>query len=1280
MLNRLLHFSTKLLIAVLLLVAVVLGSARLLVPVLGQYKNELAALAAHATGRTVTIRRMKATWRGLSPVVKLVGVSIASREHPDQRLDIDQVWVRIDLRRYLLERELRFSGVDVIGTRFTLLRDADGHLSVQEFPVGPEAAPLDISVMSRLSLHDAGITVRDLQDGHPALHFSDVTLALRNDGDRHSVSGRVRLPDELGHTVEIEARLQGTAPNPLDWQGRIYLRGQGLQLSSLVPLLRPDAQAVTGNADIRLWAELDAGAPVSVSSELDVSGFTVQAGDAKNGVLRADRLRVQLGWQRRVHGWQAALQQFRMRSGDQDWYLDNLSASSLTRDQNSYLDAVASHLPLVPMRGLLAVLPGLDKALRGQVLALQPSGELEDVHLLLRQAPDAVVIERLSTRFHGLGIAQSGAIPAFSGLDGSLEGSQATGRLVLDSTDSSFQDDRLFRAPLHFDHLQGTVSWQDDADGMSLASESLRVDNAHLATDTRFRLQWPHDGAAPVLDLQTAVPRAGISHMHDYLPARHMSPVGVHWLDRSLQGGEVRDGSVRIEGRLDQLPFDHGEGRLEVRLPVTGATLDFNEHWSPVEDLDAQVDFNGRQMDILSQRGRIRSAALHAVHAHIADLKHPHLTVSGDVSGALPVMMEELGSSPLGDTYGGFVDRVTTSGTAGLHLDIEVPLEKHHKPVSVSGRIQLKGNGLALHDSDIALSGIHGRLDFNEKGIHGDGLKARLFNHPVQARVWSEPSRHITRIALNGPLGLIDRLLPKQDPLRAEFHGHSDWQVLVTARGTPQRGQHADVGLEIRSTLAGTAIDLPAPFGKTADSQRPLTLRIDQLEKDERELEVSYADVLDGLLLLDNDPHGMRLRKGVLAVGGAKPVLPDSNTLLVTGELPKFRLEDWKPHLHADGAAPAVPVRLKLQVGELELLGQRVHDTRLDLHAEGRSWVIRATGDQLAGDIRLLRSTSGLARVSMKLDHLQLEQVPESGKDTGPKPATTLQPGDIPDLQVDIGKMVYGGIDFGALQLYATRQPDNRLMISQFALDSRMLALHSSGEWHVQDQHSRSSVDLTLTGGRMGALLDAFGYEKIIKDGDLHGSLQASWPGAPWEAKPEKMDGKLTLVIKDGQLLDVEPGATGRALGLLSLGMLPRRLLALDFTDLFGKGFAFNRIGGDIVLDSGNAWMDGMVVDGPAAKIELTGRAGLKAQDYDEVVTVTPYLNSSLPLAGALAGGPAVGAAVIVAEKLLGGKIGINEMGRKQYTVTGSWSEPVIRSLTPKPVPKQKARDSEPFE
>jgi uncharacterized protein YhdP len=404
-------------------------------------------------------------------------------------------------------------------------------------------------------------------------------------------------------------------------------------------------------------------------------------------------------------------------------------------------------------------------------------------------------------------------------------------------------------------------------------------------------------------------------------------------------------------------------------------------------------------------------------------------------------------------------------------------------------------------------------------------------------------------------------------------------------------------------------------------------------------------------------------------------VLPDSNALLVTGELQQLRLEDWTPHLQGGGTAPALPVLVKLRVGDFELFGHRIRDTGLDIHADGRDWVIKAAGEQLDGEIRLASSATGLDGVSMNLNRLQLESVPA----TGPKQASTLRPADFPGLQVDTKKLIRNGVDFGSLLLNAEKQPDGKMEIRQLELDSAMLKLHSSGAWYVLDGRTRSSIDLTVTGGQLGKLLNALGYEKVFKDGDMSGSLVASWPGAPWEGKPDRMDGKLSLVIKNGQLLDVEPGAAGRALGLLSIGKLPRRLLALDFTDLFGKGFGFNRIGGDIVLDSGNAWMDKLVVDGPAAKIDISGRVGLEAQDYDQVVTVTPYLTSSLPLAGAIAGGPAVGAAVLVVDKLLEGKIGLNEIGRKQYTVTGPWAEPVIKPLKTA-ADKSKRQDKESFE
>jgi uncharacterized protein YhdP len=56
-----------------------------------------------------------------------------------------------------------------------------------------------------------------------------------------------------------------------------------------------------------------------------------------------------------------------------------------------------------------------------------------------------------------------------------------------------------------------------------------------------------------------------------------------------------------------------------------------------------------------------------------------------------------------------------------------------------------------------------------------------------------------------------------------------------------------------------------------------------------------------------------------------------------------------------------------------------------------------------------------------------------------------------------------------------------------------------------------------------------------------------------------------------------------------------------------------------------------------------------------------------------------VGAAVIVRDKLLEGRIGLNEMGRKQYTVTGPWAEPVIKPLKTA-ADKNKRQDKESFE
>ena len=75
--------------------------------------------------------------------------------------------------------------------------------------------------------------------------------------------------------------------------------------------------------------------------------------------------------------------------------------------------------------------------------------------------------------------------------------------------------------------------------------------------------------------------------------------------------------------------------------------------------------------------------------------------------------------------------------------------------VAVKGRITLDGNSLRVKNSTIALEDIRGELLFDDEGLEGDDLKARLYGKPARARVWSEAAGGVTNVSLDGPLAPI---------------------------------------------------------------------------------------------------------------------------------------------------------------------------------------------------------------------------------------------------------------------------------------------------------------------------------------------------------------------------------------------------------------------------------------------------------------------------------------------------------------------------------------------
>jgi uncharacterized protein YhdP len=109
-------------------------------------------------------------------------------------------------------------------------------------------------------------------------------------------------------------------------------------------------------------------------------------------------------------------------------------------------------------------------------------------------------------------------------------------------------------------------------------------------------------------------------------------------------------------------------------------------------------------------------------------------------------------------------------------------------------------------------------------------------------------------------------------------------------------------------------------------------------------------------------------------------------------------------------------------------------------------------------------------------------------------------------------------------------------------------------------------------------------------------------------------------------------------------------------------GFDFDEATGTFEMENGTAHTDNVELSSSAANISLVGSTNLVTRQYDQVMTVRPGLGNTLPIIGALAGGPGGAAAGLALQGLLQKQLG--EASQVQYTIRGSWDEPVIEPVS----------------
>jgi uncharacterized protein (TIGR02099 family) len=1255
-----------------------LSVARLLLPLVGDYRGEIEFWLAQIIGQPVHIGSIHASLRGINPVLRLKDLNLLGADSHDLLASFGEMDVELDIVQSLLHARPEVDTFRITGLVLVIERGPDGVLRVAGLGgsvgvKGDERSRAQfrrwLLARDRLAIEGAQVVWRRAEDGAAPLTFRDADIVITNTAFEHKLVASVNLPPALGEILRVVVNLRGDASLDADWQGEGYVQIKDAQLAGWRRYLSADLPDIkTGVVDAELWLAWNDGrlrdATAQISARrvelLPPAGVQGSAVRVRSFATLARWRNTSTGWAMRAEPFELALGRAPPVSATLGVELEQATTQSdapATLHMSLTQAVLQDALQLAEVSGRIP--PEALEWLRSSKL----QGELKDVYLRWQSAEAAPRwFAQATTR--DLAWQPVRRVPGVSGLAGTLyaDNDHMVAQLAGDGLRADFSG--LFREPLSLDRLSGTLQLQRVPSGWSLRSSGLSLANADGSAEVDLAADIPGDGSAPLLDLVAQLKDLRAEATSRYLPVRTMRPNLVAWLDQAIVAGRVPQAGIVLRGPINRFPFAAGDGRFAVHFDVADGTLQPAAGWPRIEDIRASVRFDEMSMRVLAANAQTLGSDLRNVDARIADFASPRraLTVTGAAQGTLTGGLRYLTESPLNKSIGVHFADAHGEGEVTTALSLRIPLNAAENHVAVKGAATFSGVDLWLAHDAVDLTDIYGKLTFSENSVTADAIAAQVLGQTAQLNVRSEPAeegRGVKTVAIDAqghgePRRLKDRL---GLDLLGLLEGSTDWHARLNVAANGAEGE-AGAQLTVQSALQGVRVMLPPPLGKEPAATRALMLTLPLPLGPGGPITARYGEDLRGVFEIGREKGKLGLQRGELRFGGIDARLPGAPGVQIAGYLPQFDLAPWLAYLSdaADSAGRSnLFSAINVSLGDARLLGRPYQRVVVEGARRNDGWWATLAGEKLRGTLWLPHDAE--APIRADFERLQVEaRPPEARADGAP-----ADPRRLPPLVVSAQDFVYEDLARGKLEATLLHTAQGYRLASG-RLENGPAVLIGTGDWTYVNGKHRTELDLVLETENAGATLASFGYAEALSEGVGHHTAYISWAGAPEEYAPAKLSGHAQVRLARGRILEVEPGA-GRIFGLLSIQALPRRL-TLDFSDLFAKGFTFDSIEGEFDIRDGIATTRDLKVSGPAAEIAIRGEVNLAERSYDEHVAVVPNLTTSLPLAVSVGVGlldPLAGAAVWVAEKLLRKPVG--SLTQFSYRVTGPWDNPVVSKV-----------------
>ena len=1186
---------------------------RLFLPYIDVYRDEILGWVEQAVDARVNVAEIKVEMHGYAPVIQLSDVSV-SKDGYGQDMRFASLQLKINLLDSLAQKKIVIRNLYAKDGVLTVVRNADGEI-VSMLPWSPG----DKQQGFNLQFENLTLTWEDLLLSQKHV-FQKVDLTVNLKQGKQHVIFSSQLSQALGKQLSFGAMFEGELSQPETWQGHFKLKAEEMNMENWQSLVAMDTN-YAGIVSLEMHGQVD-------RQRLVRAGGRLACRQCLFGSDETVDLSTTFSWD---HGQEVQklllsdvsvktptlnLSQF-LIAGRKYVHQDDIElAVQVPKFQHDQLEAVsryagysAESLPLVASSGSLSLVVSLPL----------PKSLSSNRQELVAQFLDQYDWRQINSA-----------------------------HLALTSGEGFIHLPEYFEGDINYDRMDVSARFlHHDSESVLVVDDiSLRIDEAIL----HGKMGWSGHLDEPA-DIFVAIDGADfpLESVTDWVPVKFLNPAFGAWLKQAFVSGTMEQGELELAGNMNDFPFLRGNGHFSWSASVKDMEMNYRSDSEPLERVKANVVFN--HGTLIAAASELKYSGLHSNHTRVQinNVLSPVVEVNGGLEGPLEKVFEYVKRKGLVDDESFLIRNINFDGECHLDISAIAGLSKKiNKPLQVHGVLQFKQSTFSVPSLDIELNKINGNLGFDHNGGYSETLELIWQGEKLTAGAKSVDGS--TVLSFRGNLSLADLSRPIMQEAPKFAKGSSDWQIDVTVPNLSKtKASPGLFSVRLQSDLEGIALDLPSPFKKIAAQTQPVNLLISTKELGS-DYQFSYGGLLKGRL-----KEGAKGYTGYVHFGeNDKPAVKGG--ILVSGHIDESVIVDeWFDLITKDGGESAYVFDMNLTIADLLMGNKSLGQAAITLDNYGKNkdrWKASLNSSDIAGEINVSKHKD---EIEFKADIQRLllkdkKMLQAFGND---KQADSL-----PKSEILIKQFQYGNIHGKNLVLLLSPiQKGTR--VDRMRMDIGDIILVTEGEWQQTGLDVRSIFDVSVSGKNYGEFFTNWEITSDLDKGKGRLSGRLSWPGSPKEFGFDTMRGNIHVDLKDGSIKKIEPGM-GRVLGLLNIGTIARHL-AFDFKSLFKQGLSFDTITANLEFKGGDMYTTDFSLMSPSMKMLLKGRTGIKDKDYDQQVEVTPDLSASLPVAGAIAGGPLAGLSVYLINKLTNLGDQINNAAILHYQVTGTWDQPKIK-------------------